>query len=216
MEDLQAPKPTREIVEDYKPKPQELAVMEAYLAEKKRKPARPVIKVTSEGNKVSIAPDHPELAVAHVLLATAMGTSDQAFAHTMLLQLANASGKGPIPDQATMNFLLAVIEGVAPRDQAEAMLAAQMATVHCAMMTFARRLNHVDDIPQQDSAERAFNKLARTFAVQMETLKRYRTGGEQKVTVQHVHVNEGGQAIVGTVAPIRAEGGGSEKPAPSP
>ena len=30
----------------------------------------------------------------------------------------------------------------------------------------------------------------------MDTLKRYRTGGEQKVTVQHVSVNEGGQAIV--------------------
>lgn len=45
----------------------------------------------------------------------------------------------------------------------------------------------------------ALNKLARTFTTQMETLKRYRTGGEQKVTVHHVTVNEGGQAIVGTV-----------------
>jgi len=45
-------------------------------------------------------------------------------------------------------------------------------------MNFARRLMHVDIIPQQDSAELAFNKLARTFAVQMEALKRYRTGGE--------------------------------------
>ena len=54
-------------------------------------------------------------------------------------------------------------------------------------------------IPQQDSAERAFNKLARTFATQMEALKRYRSTGEQKVTVQHVTVNDGGQAVVGTV-----------------
>jgi hypothetical protein len=35
--------------------------------------------------------------------------------------------------------------------------------------------------------------------MQMEALKRYRTGGEQKVTVQHVSVSEGGQAIVGNV-----------------
>jgi len=34
-------------------------------------------------------------------------------------------------------------------------------------------------IPQQDSAERAFNKLAQTFAAQVEMLKRYRGGGEQ-------------------------------------
>jgi hypothetical protein len=87
------------------------------------------------------------------------------------------------------------------------MLAAQMATVHMATMTFARRLNHVDNIPQQDSAERAFNKLARTFATQMEALKRYRSGGQQKVVVEHVHVNEGGQAIVGNVM---HPGGGQE------
>src|SRR5437667_3012401 len=66
-------------------------------------------------------------------------------------------------------------------------------------MTLARRLAHVDNIPQQDSAERAFNKLARTFASQVEALKRYRTKGEQKVTVEHVHLHAGGQAVVGTI-----------------
>jgi hypothetical protein len=63
----------------------------------------------------------------------------------------------------------------------------------------ARRLNHVDTITQQDAAERALNKLARTYTTQMEALKRYRTGGQQKVTVEHVTVNDGGQAIVGHV-----------------
>ena len=47
-------------------------------------------------------------------------------------------------------------------------------------MTFAHRLAHVDNIAQQDSSERAFNKLTRTFTTQMEALKRYRTGAEQK------------------------------------
>src|SRR5215207_2796620 len=61
-------------------------------------------------------------------------------------------------------------------------------------------LAQVDNIAQQDSAERAFNKLTRTFTTQVEALKRYRTGGEQRVTVQHVNVNEGGQAIVGNVS----------------
>ena len=79
------------------------------------------------------------------------------------------------------------------------MLATQMA-LHLATITFARRLAHVENIPQQDSAERAFNKLARTFAGQVEALKRYRTGGEQRVTVEHVTVNAGGQAIVGAVS----------------
>ena len=58
-------------------------------------------------------------------------------------------------------------------------------------------------------AEPAFNKLARTLVARVEALKRYRTGGEQMVTVQHVNVNEGGQAIVGAVS-CRPGGGGSK------
>jgi hypothetical protein len=45
----------------------------------------------------------------------------------------------------------------------------------------------------------SFNKLARTFAAQVEALKRYRSSGEQTMRVEHVTVNEGGQAIVGNV-----------------
>ena len=76
--------------------------------------------------------------------------------------------------------MLAVIKGIEPRDQVEAMLAAQMAAVHMASMKLARRLSHTETIPQQDSASNAFNKLTRTFATQMEALKRYRSGGEQR------------------------------------
>ena len=54
---------------------------------------------------------------------------------------------------------------------------------------------HVDNIAQQDSVERAFNKLARTFAAQMETLKRYRSRGEQLVRVERVTVNEVGRQL---------------------
>jgi hypothetical protein len=93
--------------------------------------------------------------------------------------------------------MFSVLKSVQPKDEIEAMLAAQMAAVHVATMTFARRLARVETLPQQDGAERAFNKLARTFATQMEALKRYRTSGQQKVTVEHITVQAGGQAIVG-------------------
>ena len=71
-------------------------------------------------------------------------------------------------------------------------------------MAAARRLSHVETIAQQDSASTMLNKLARTFASQVEALKKYRSGGEQTIKVQHVTVNEGGQAIVGNVS----QGGG--------
>src|ERR1700674_2745216 len=66
------------------------------------------------------------------------------------------------------------------------------------------------NIPHQDSAVRAFNKLTRTFAAQISALKEYRSKGEQKMTVQHVHVAESGQAIVGNVN-AAPEGVGARK-----
>jgi hypothetical protein len=94
---------------------------------------------------------------------------------------------------------------------AEPRLRLPLSRVHNAIMTFARRLAHVDTILQQDSAQNAFNKLTRTFAAQVEALKRYRSGGEQKMTVQHVHVAEGGQAIVGNVSTPAPGVGANEK-----
>ena len=135
----------------------------------------------------------------------ALGTADLDFYHGLLAQLASAGSKGGQVNEDELNFMLSVVKGIQPRDQLEAMLAAQMAVVHMATMTIAHRLAHVENIPQQDSAERAFNKLSRTFTTQMEALKRYRTGGEQKVTVQHVSVAEGGQAIVGNVTQAQRE-----------
>jgi len=43
------------------------------------------------------------------------------------------------------------------------------------------------------------NKLSRTYAVLLDALNRHRGKGQQKVTVEHVHVHAGGQAVVGVV-----------------
>jgi hypothetical protein len=101
-------------------------------------------------------------------------------------------------DEVASNFAIGFLDAMAPKDAAEALLFTQMAAVHQATMMLARRLNHVENIPQQDAAERALNKLGRTYAAQMDTLKRYRSKG-QTVRVERVTVESGGQAIVGNV-----------------
>jgi hypothetical protein len=47
------------------------------------------------------------------------------------------------------------------------------------------------------------------LATQVEALRRLRNGGSQTVRVEHVHVNEGGQAIIGNV---RSGTAGKEHP----
>jgi len=161
----------------------------------------PRLKVELEArDKVRLGVDHPDQAVGTVAPMKAIGTVDLDFYDGLMGQLVNASRERNALSQNGTNFMLSVVKGIEPRDQIEAMLAAQMAAVHTASMTFARRLANVENIPQQDSAERAFNKLTRTFAAQMSALKEYRSKGEQKMTIQHVHVAEGGQAIVGNVS----------------
>ena len=209
MTERTAPGVGSDLAKSYEPTPEERTAIAAHFAQKKQKPPAPRIKLTEKAGTCELSGDHPNQPFGMTLVMQALGTDDGDFFDGLMAQLVNASTLGKKPDDRALSFMLAAIKAIQPKDEAECMLAAQMAAVHMATMTFARRLAHVDNIPQQDSAERAFNKLARTFAVQMEALKRYRTGGEQRVTVQHVTVNEGGRAIVGAVSASAARPGGA-------
>jgi hypothetical protein len=152
--------------------------------------------------------DYPHWAAGFALLTEALGVYDKDFLRGLLKQLGSAVSQKPRIDEQDINFMLSAIKGVQARDQLEVMLAAQMSAVHMATMTAAGRLANAETLAQLDSAERAFNKLARTYVTQMEAFKRYRTGGQQNVTVHHVSVGGGGQAIVGNVTQ------GPREPAP--
>jgi hypothetical protein len=178
----------------YSPKPDEQAVIEKGFKERKIRPA-PAPRLRMEGDKLAVV--HPDERVGFLLMENAFGTSDLAFLEGMVNQLARATGAKIL--EHDLNFMVSFINGIEPRDQVESTLAAQMATVHMAMMKSIQDLPLTKNLLQQDAAERAINKFARTFIAQVEALKRYRSGGEQKVTVQHVSVSEGGQAIVGNV-----------------
>jgi len=125
--------------------------------------------------------------------------SSPKLARHIIQQIWSLGDHGRRIDEQVSNAVVGFVTGMKPRDPAEMLLLTQMGAIHNATMMLARGLNHVDSLPQQDLAERALNKLARTFAAQMDTLKRYRSKGQQTVRVERVTVQDGGQAIVGTV-----------------
>ncbi len=127
------------------------------------------------------------------------GAGNRAVSDGLLGQLACIGSHKRRADADATNFALGFVDSMQPRDAAEALLLTQMASIHMATMMLARRLNHVETIPQQDAAERALNKLTRSYAAQMDTLKRYRSKGQQVVRVERVTVENGAQAVVGTV-----------------
>ena len=126
--------------------------------------------------------------------------SNKAVALGLIGQIASLGSHGKRVDESASNFTLGFVDAMEPGDAAEALLLTQMAATHQATMMLARRLNHVQNLAQQDAAERALNKLARSYATQMDTLKRYRSKGQQTVRVERVTVEDGGQAVVGAVA----------------
>ena len=103
-----------------------------------------------------------------------------------------------------INAAIAGLIGINPNDELEGMLAAQLVACHNAAMECYRRamLGEQTFEGRRENLGQA-NKLSRTHATLLEALNRHRGKGQQKVTVEHVHVHEGGQAIVGNV-----EGGG--------
>jgi hypothetical protein len=103
---------------------------------------------------------------------------------------------------------VAALVGIGPKDELEGMMAAQLLAAHNAAMECYRRamLGELTFEGRRENLSQA-NKLSRTHAVLLDALNRHRGKGQQKVTVEHVHVHSGGQAVVGMV---ETPGGGSQ------
>jgi hypothetical protein len=159
----------------------------------------PRIKLLPQGCAI----DHPDPELGEQLMADALGVADRDAMHGLLRQLIRASVSGRKPDAATLAFMIAMVESIRPRDAIEAMLVAQMVSVHVMAMRCAHHLADASDLAQHDSYARALGRLARTFPAQIEALNRHRSQSEPAITVQNVSVADGGNAIVGNVTQHR-------------
>lgn len=107
-----------------------------------------------------------------------------------------------------LSATVAALIGIAPKDELEGMMAAQLVAAHNAAMECYRRamIGEQTFEGRRENLAQA-NKLSRTYAALLEALDRHRGKGQQKVTVEHVHVHAGGQAVVGMVAAPGQPGG---------
>jgi hypothetical protein len=108
-----------------------------------------------------------------------------------------------------LSATVAALIGIAPKDELEGMMAAQLVAAHNAAMECYRRamIGEQSFEGRRENLTQA-NKLSGTYAALVEALNRHRSKGQQKVTVEHVHVHAGGQAVVGMVAAPDPPGGG--------
>jgi hypothetical protein len=145
------------------------------------------------------------------------GIRDLRLADRLLVQAAGANlrywtQKDITPCQR-LDLAASALTEMRPSNATEAMLATQMIAAHDAALMFLMRATLENQtIDGCDANVLRATRLMRLFTEQLQAMQKLKgTAAQQKVTVEHVHVHGGGQAIVGAVAArIPGEGVGGE------
>jgi hypothetical protein len=197
--------PTKEVMPVQELTPEEKAQTDAWASREKARPKPPRFKVT-QGKSLEIGHTGPDNKISFwaEAIQNATGFGSVAQGANYIAQVADALSpffdQEPPGIQKGMNDTAANIHEMKPADATEALLVGQMLAANNAAMNCMRR----SMLKEQTAYGREFNlkyadRFMRTFTAQMEALTKYRKGGQQKVIVEHVHVYQGGQAIVGNV-----------------
>jgi hypothetical protein len=131
----------------------------------------------------------------------------------LLLSIAKAlkrRNERPEVTAARANRIRLLMRDFAPKDAIESQLCCQI------IVCTEKALELMGDAGRQHAVEwsREFSSFSNKMFVRAqaatEALIKYRRGGQQRVTVEHLHVSEGGRAIVGNVSHQPGGGGNSE------
>jgi hypothetical protein len=148
--------------------------------------------------------DHGGLTAAiEKLGADAFGLKNGKVALQILSQAANLEClSGSEKGMDNFGTALATLCEIGPKGALEMLLAVQMMGVHQAALKFLGNAT----VDEQTTEGRDLNllratRLMRLFLEQLEALQKLKgKTGQQKVSVEHVHIHEGGRAIVGAVS----------------
>jgi len=146
------------------------------------------------------------------MVCGALGVKNDEIAYRLLAQIRAAMKlTGPSdPEFIEITAAIAMMQEIKPENVIQAMLASQIVGVHHAVMAFLNRATHsTQTFEGADANVLRATRLGRLYIEQLEAMAKLKGKiGEQKVTVEHVHVHEGGQAIVGAVMTPKADEGG--------
>jgi hypothetical protein len=173
---------------------------------------------SNEEGTMVLSPDFGNASSHRIRQLDAFGTPSTDFAsHSIgwLAAVARQHGNS-IPTEKELNAALAVVDGVRPENEIEAMLAMQMFAAHEAAMEMIQRMRQATTMEAMQHYSTIATKMMRTYTTQVEALAKMRRGGNQTVRVEHVHVHAGGQAIVGAVTHPQQGGGCSQQKAEQP
>ena len=99
---------------------------------------------------------------------------------------------------SALNKSITLIAASDPKNQSELMLATQLAMTHITLGKSARLLDqNYKDVKTINSLGNLYTKLSRLGIDQINTLERMKGKGQQKIIVEKVNIEAGGQAAIG-------------------
>ncbi len=157
------------------------------------------------------------------VLAQATGVRDAGLGALITDQLIRLQAPSSLGDATNggLDIALATMLEMKPETITEALLAVQMVGVHHAALASMRKATSLHKVDEHCGASMAVaTSLMRLYIEQLEAMAKLKgKTGQQKVTVEHVHIHDGGQAIVGAVSAgrsIHGEGGKGAKRTKTP
>jgi hypothetical protein len=131
------------------------------------------------------------------ILKEVFGTKETELAVDVLLKGVKSMPFGF--NEMNFNVCTQMLADCKPKDAMEASLILQSNTLYSRGMYFIEKSANESTLPQAEFYMKNAIKLLRLHNETIEAITKYRRGGEQKLVVQHVNVNEGGRAVVGGI-----------------
>ena len=156
----------------------------------------PLPRVRQEGSNLVPASESTDLAQG---LAAIMGFQDAELAVQSFQSLLNAIPREGQDKAVLANSIIAALAELKPRDALEAILASQIVATSRHAITLLTRACSTNLEGLAESRYALAEKLLKLNLQQVRTLDAHRRQGQQHMRIEHVHIHEGSQAIIGVV-----------------
>lgn len=138
------------------------------------------------------------------------GNDSEVMLYSVLKMLLSDEGD-PAQTKRKVSRFFSAMAGLKPQDPFEGLLISQMVTTYEASMDCFRMAVSNKKFPEVFfKLQNQGVKLMRLYCQQLESLDKHRRKGKQSMTIEHVHVQSGGQAVIGNVSQ-GDKGGNHEK-----
>ena len=155
------------------------------------------IRITEQNDIVS--KDNNDTEMTQAQLCYNLGISEKVPAYTVLDQLFGDIVEIIPENEEKINVFLNLVIAHQPKSLLEAQLIVQMLICHKLNSRMLKKFSQETFPEIQEKYLNMAMKLTRNFNSAIETLGKYRRGGKQHISIEHISVEKDAQAMIGNI-----------------